>query len=81
MRRDELATLAEIGALNAFGHDRRSALWQIERAVRPSGPLMKDSDAAEAHTPRVRTSPPSERPSVPGRVTAQPIEVAHRSGR
>jgi len=60
VRRDELATLADIGALNAFGHDRRSALWQIERAVRPSGPLMKDSDAAEAHTPRVRTSPPSE---------------------
>ncbi|MEO7272106.1 MAG: PHP domain-containing protein, partial [Vicinamibacterales bacterium] len=29
VRRDELATLAEIGALNAFGHHRRSALWQI----------------------------------------------------
>jgi error-prone DNA polymerase len=41
LRRDELATLAEIGALNAFGHDRRSALWQIERAIRPSGDLFK----------------------------------------
>ena len=40
LRRDELATLAEIGALNAFGHDRRSALWQIERAVRPAGELF-----------------------------------------
>jgi error-prone DNA polymerase len=40
IRRDELATLAEIGALNAFGHDRRSALWQIERAIRPSGELF-----------------------------------------
>ncbi len=39
-RRDELATLAEIGALNSFGYDRRSALWQIERAVRPSGTLF-----------------------------------------
>ena len=41
LRRDELATLAEIGALNAFGHDRRTALWQIERAVRPSGELFE----------------------------------------
>ena len=41
IRRDELATLAEIGALNAFGHERRSALWQIEQAVRPEGDLFK----------------------------------------
>jgi error-prone DNA polymerase len=44
LRRDELATLAEIGALNAFGHDRRSALWQIERAVRPAGELFDGAD-------------------------------------
>ena len=41
LRRDELATLAEIGALNAFGYDRRSALWQIEKAIRPSGELFE----------------------------------------
>jgi error-prone DNA polymerase len=40
LRRDELVTLADIGALNAFGYDRRSALWQAERAVRPSGELF-----------------------------------------
>ena len=40
VRRDELVTLADIGALNAFGYDRRSALWQVERAVRPSGELF-----------------------------------------
>ena len=34
LRRDELATLVDIGALNAFTHDRRSELWQVERAVR-----------------------------------------------
>ena len=45
LRRDELATLADIGALNAFGHDRRSALWQIERAIRPSGDLFHDVDS------------------------------------
>ena len=44
VRRDELATLAEIGALNAFGYDRRSALWQIEKAVRPAGALFDDNN-------------------------------------
>ena len=43
VRRDELATLAEIGALNAFGYDRRTALWQIERAVKKEGELFKNS--------------------------------------
>jgi error-prone DNA polymerase len=43
VRRDELATLAEIGALNAFGFDRRTALWQIEKAIRPSGELFTPS--------------------------------------
>jgi error-prone DNA polymerase len=40
LRRDELVTLADIGALNAFGYDRRSALWQAERAIRPGGALF-----------------------------------------
>jgi error-prone DNA polymerase len=48
IRRDELATLAEIGALNAFGHDRRSALWQIERAARPAGELFRGQDADDS---------------------------------
>ena len=43
VRRDELATLAEVGALNAFGYDRRAALWQIEKAVRKEGALFKAS--------------------------------------
>jgi error-prone DNA polymerase len=41
LRRDEVTTLAEIGALNSFGLDRRSALWQVERAVRPAGELFE----------------------------------------
>jgi error-prone DNA polymerase len=48
IRRDELATLAEIGALNAFGHDRRSALWQIERAARPAGDLFRGQDVEDS---------------------------------
>ena len=41
-RRDELTVLAEIGALAAFGYDRRAALWQIEKAVRPEGEMFED---------------------------------------
>ncbi len=40
LRRAELVTLADIGALNAFGYDRRSALWQAEQAARPAGELL-----------------------------------------
>jgi error-prone DNA polymerase len=49
LRRDEVVTLADLGALNAFGYDRRSALWQAERAVRPSGELfaMLNAESAE----------------------------------
>jgi error-prone DNA polymerase len=40
LRRDEVVTLADIGALNSFGYDRRSALWQVERAIKASGALF-----------------------------------------
>ena len=42
LRRDELTTLADIGALNDFTNERRSALWQVERAVRPSGEMFDE---------------------------------------
>ena len=57
IRRDELATLAEIGALNAFGHDRRSALWQIERAIRPAGEMFVEDQIG---SPEGRKSGSSE---------------------
>jgi error-prone DNA polymerase len=57
-RRDELSTLASIGALNAFGHDRRGALWQIERAVRPAGELYEEHESPSAFSPQ-----PSDQPS------------------
>ena len=71
VRRDELATLADIGALNPFGFDRRTALWQIEKAVRPTGALF-DEEAAR-HDPRPATlrpdpgdgEPPVLRPMTP----------------
>jgi error-prone DNA polymerase len=51
LRKDELTTLAEIGALNKLATDasirknvahRRDALWQVERAVRRPGPLLDE---------------------------------------
>jgi error-prone DNA polymerase len=51
LRRDELTTLADIGALNAFTHERRSALWQVERAVRPAGELFTPHEESEGESP------------------------------
>ena len=51
IRRDEVATLAEVGALNSLGHDRRSALWQIERAVRPAGELLEEASSLKPQAP------------------------------
>jgi error-prone DNA polymerase len=45
LRRDEIAILAEIGALNSLGHDRRSAMWQVERAIRPAGEMFGQAEA------------------------------------
>jgi len=50
LRRDELTTLADIGALNAFTNERRSALWQVERAVRPAGELYAGEDNSQLPT-------------------------------
>jgi error-prone DNA polymerase len=60
LRRDELTTLADIGALNAFTNERRSALWQIERAVRPAGELFAESGSPEpkAQSPEPRVESP-----------------------
>ncbi len=78
LRKDELTTLAEIGALNSvssfefqlsrkpgainaisktetrnskLSFHRRDALWQVERAVRPSGPLLEQDAEFDAPSP------------------------------
>jgi error-prone DNA polymerase len=103
LRKDELTTLAEIGALNAIGHSpqnhpsaslragfdtenqegrgfsrirthsinnqkstiknsfvpslhRRDALWQVERAVRASGPLLETQPEPDSPSPLERMS-------------------------
>ncbi|MEI9967852.1 MAG: hypothetical protein WDM87_04190 [Terracidiphilus sp.] len=50
LNRKELVSLARIGALNSFGdvEHRRDALWQVEQAARPVGPLLHSSLARNA---------------------------------
>ncbi len=54
LRKDELTTLAEIGALNAMANEglhRRDALWQVEKAVRWSGPLLDELPEIDGESP------------------------------
>jgi error-prone DNA polymerase len=58
LRKDELRTLAEIGALNAVASEvrniqlhRRDALWQVERAVRWSGALLDELPEIDGESP------------------------------
>ncbi len=83
LRRDELATLAEIGALNAFGYDRRTALWQIERAVRKPGELfregLQDSDQRDREVRRQQAEVSPPLPTAFQAATAGPPKRAVRS--
>jgi error-prone DNA polymerase len=49
LNRKELAALARVGALNVVEgvEHRRDALWQVEEAGRPTGPLLRGAHAAE----------------------------------
>src|SRR6185436_14314992 len=50
---------ADIGALNAFTRERRSALWQVERAVRPAGELFESQEKSAGPTDREAVGPQS----------------------
>jgi error-prone DNA polymerase len=52
LNRKELVALARIGALNALDRveHRRDALWQVEQAGRPVGPLLRSSSAQARST-------------------------------
>jgi error-prone DNA polymerase len=55
LSKNNLAMLARIGALNHIGSlrtsHRRDALWQIESASRPIGPLLETVGVTEAKSP------------------------------
>ena len=58
LSRDNLAILATIGALNNLSADaklhRRDALWQVEKAVRRTGPLLEGILELDAASPLSR---------------------------
>jgi error-prone DNA polymerase len=85
LRRDEVVTLADIGALNAFGYDRRSALWQAERAVRPDGELFTTINAELAEPadqvwfdPSLQPLPPNLQPLTSTPCPLRPMTEAER---
>ena len=51
LNRKDLVLLAQIGALNSIGDvtHRRDALWQVEQAGRPVGPLLRSSISTRDH--------------------------------
>ncbi len=53
LNRANLAMLAQIGALNSLSQKihRRDALWQVERAVRKTGPLLEGIEELEGESP------------------------------
>ena len=73
LNRKEITLLANIGALNhvgGVGH-RRDALWQVERAGKPEGPLLTHSGALLADAPE---------PSPLAQMTAEERLVADYAG-
>ena len=70
VRRDEIAMLAEIGALNSLGHDRRSAMWQVERAIRPAGEMFETENSLEAYAPEALGNSPLSEMNISERLIA-----------
>jgi error-prone DNA polymerase len=50
LSRNDLVLLAQIGALNSVEEvkHRRDALWQVERACRPIGPLLRSTSSTQS---------------------------------
>ena len=85
IQKAELAVLAEVGALNRLGNQRgfhrRSALWQVERIARSTGPLYELCDDSEENTvleTALENSDPASSPLAP--MTAEERLVADYRG-
>ena len=81
LRKPELDTLAELGALNSLGKGlhRRQALWQIEKGWRPTGPLFEERSKRQAtrNTP-VGTGNPAASSEQSKVATGNPAASSHR---
>jgi error-prone DNA polymerase len=73
LNRKELVALARIGALNSLGEveHRRDALWQVEEAGRPVGPLLRGLPrSAESALAGTRTATPLQQMTTDERLAA-----------
>jgi error-prone DNA polymerase len=77
IHRDELRALADIGALNAFGYDRRTAMWQIEEAMRASGELYQEAPAIDSAA-RASEGEDARAPAQSGRSPLKPMSLEDR---
>ena len=62
LQKDEISTLAELGALNALpksraDRHRRGALWQAELALKPVGELLEPAAVDSDHSPLAPMTP------------------------
>ena len=83
IRSEELQVLAEIGAFASFGYERREALWQVEKAVRPAGELFGfevESPESKVHSPesKAQSAEPDDCPLPP--MSAEERVVADYAG-
>ena len=76
LRRDEIRVLAEVGALNSFGLDRRSALWQAERVIRPAGELFDREDEERSTADSLQS--PDRGPGTGDRGPLDPMTASER---
>jgi error-prone DNA polymerase len=73
LNKDELRTLARIGALNSFAGHRRAALWEAERELFPDGLFERSADE--------ETESPLARMQYPERIQADFIGMNLTTGR
>ena len=82
LNKDELRTLAEIGALNCFADHRRDALWEVERKIHDNDLLETRAQAANAAVAASGQEPPhvksedtdtAPKPNPPMRVPSSPL--------
>lgn len=67
LNQKEMTTLARIGALNKFSAHRRDALWQVQRAGRPEGTLLRNNPLVLSEP---QTAPPLNQMTVSERMIA-----------
>jgi error-prone DNA polymerase len=79
IRREELQTLADIGAFASLGYERREALWQVEKAVRPAGELFRDAESGIGNRESPIPNPESQECPLPA-MSAEERLVADYAG-